>query len=115
MVFQPLADFVKENLEDFISLCREDEEETFININAYSKEKYSDWKLTVPSSRNYNDKIILVDGPDGCTYSFFTGGEISTSRQDNSDFKAVEDGFVSVSKILSQPSALTDDTETKNE
>ena len=113
--FHSLAEFVKENLEKFIALCKEDEEETFININAYSTEKFSDWKLTVPSSRNYHDKITLVEGPDGCTYSFFTGGDISTTRQDNSDFKAVEDGFVSVSKILSQPSALTDDTETKNE
>lgn len=101
-LWEPLARFVLDNLEILISLCDED---IFININAPSLPSYRGARLTGISRRNYRDSIIMHDGPDGCKYSFFKGGKILTDGDMRSDWASVEEGFVSITRVLAQPVA----------
>jgi len=98
--WEPLARFVLENLDALISLCALD---VFVNINAPSLTGYRGARLTGISRRDYRDSIIMHDGPDGCKYSFFKGGKIRTEGDGSSDWDAVEAGYVSVSRVYSQP------------
>ncbi len=98
--WEPLAHFVLKNLEMLVSLCERD---VFININAPSLLEYKGARLTGISRRDYQDTIIMHDGPDGCKYSFFRGGKIKTVGDGYSDWEAVEEGWVSVSRVYSQP------------
>lgn len=98
--WEPLARFVLENLDSLISLCALD---VFVNINAPSLTEYRGARLTGISRRDYRDSIIMHDGPDGCKYSFFKGGKIRTEGDGSSDWDAVEAGYVSVSRVYSQP------------
>jgi len=98
--WDPLAHFVLENLELLISLCDID---VFVNINAPSLLEYKGARLTGISRRDYHDSIIMHEAPDGCQYSFFKGGKIQTHSDGNTDWDAVEAGFVSVSRVFAQP------------
>jgi len=100
--YEPLARFVCDNLEKLISLCERD---VFININAKDGVSYKGWKMTVPSHRNYSDSSELIDAPDGHIYSFFKGGEVHTPLLADTDYTAAQEGFISVSRIISQPCA----------
>ena len=99
-LWEPLASFVLENLDTLIGLCERD---IFVNINAPSASSWKGAKMTGISRRNYRDSILMHDGPDGCKYSFFRGGNIETSGDGTSDWDAVEHGYVSVSRVYSQP------------
>ncbi|HHU36546.1 MAG TPA: 5'/3'-nucleotidase SurE [Treponema sp.] len=98
--WEPLANFVSNNLEALISLCSP---ECFVNINAPSLASYKGVRITGVSTRSYRDNLIMRDGPDGNKYSFFRGGIIETNGDDNSDSIAVANGYVSVSCIYAQP------------
>lgn len=98
--YEPLARFVCDNLEKLISLCERD---VFININAKDAPSYKGWKITVPSRRDYNDSSELIHAPDGHVYSFFKGGKVHTPLHKDTDYTAAQEGFVSVSRIVSQP------------
>jgi 5'-nucleotidase len=62
--------------------------------------------MTNVSRRNYRDSIVMHDGPDGNKYSFFRGGITETDGDENSDWRAVEDGYVSVSCIYAHPVSI---------
>lgn len=98
--WEPLARFVSENLEQLVGLCERD---VFVNVNAPSLPFYRGVCMTGVSRREYRDSIVMHDGPDGCKYSFFKGGNILTTGNGSSDWEAVEAGCVSVSRIVSQP------------
>ncbi len=100
--YEPLALFVRNNLEKLIGLCERD---VFVNINAYDGAAYKGWKMTVPSRRTYRDSAELIEAPDGCIYSFCKGGDVHTPLHEGTDYTAVREGFISVSRILSQPCA----------
>jgi 5'-nucleotidase len=99
-LWDPLARFVLENLDTLVSLCERD---VFVNVNAPSLESYRGARITGISRRDYRDTIIMHDGPDGCKYSFFRGGKIRTEGDGTTDWDAVEAGYVSVSRVFSQP------------
>lgn len=99
-LWKPLAIFLLENLEILLSLCKKD---VFVNINAPSARSFKGARITDISRRNYRDSIIMHDAPDGCKYSFFQGGQIQTTGGENSDYQVVEDGYVSISRVQSQP------------
>ncbi len=98
--WEPLARFVLDNLEKLMSLCDRD---VFVNINAASLAEYKGARMTGISRRDYRDSIIMHDAPDGCKYSFFKGGIVETAGDGSSDWDAVVAGFVSVSRVRSQP------------
>lgn len=108
--WEPIARFVLENLEILVALCERD---VFININAPSLLEYRGARLTGISKRDYRDSIIMHDGPDGCKYSFFKGGKIRTEGDGFSDWEAVEAGYVSISRVFSQPVSAWDGSASK--
>jgi len=100
--WEPLARFIADNLDSLIALCAPD---VFVNVNAPSLPAYRGVRMTTVSKRNYRDSIIMREGPDGCKYSFFQGGKVETQGDGSTDFDAVESGFVSVTRVYSQPMA----------
>jgi 5'-nucleotidase len=100
--WEPLARFVLENIETLVSLCEMD---VFVNINARSLLAYKGARMTGISRRDYHDSIVMREGSDGCNYSYFVGGVIETSGDGNTDWEAVEAGYVSVSRVYAQPVA----------
>jgi len=104
--FNPLAHFVLDNIEKLIQLC---DKNVFLNINALDlqeKETYKGAKLTVPSLRDYRDLLEFYTSPNGDTYSFFRGGSIITKPGESTDFAAVENKCISISRINAQPQAI---------
>jgi len=99
--YEPLAQFVAQNIKALMLLCERD---IFVNINA--PDTYKSWKMTIPSRRSYQDFPEIYNAPDGTIYSFFGGGKVKTDRQAGTDFTAVDDGFLSISRILAQPCAV---------
>jgi len=98
--WEPLARFVLDNLESLVRLCERD---VFVNINAPSLASFRGARMTSISRRDYRDSIIMHDGPDGCKYSFFRGGNIRTDGDGTTDWDAVEADCVSVSRVYAQP------------
>ena len=105
--YSVLADFVSKNIEKLVTLCEKD---IFLNINAASLDSYKGYKLTSLSKRSYQDKVSLYNAPDGKFYSFFLGGEVESLGDDDSDEKATAQGYVSITRVLSQPISLEVDS-----
>jgi 5'-nucleotidase len=100
--YEALAAFARDNLDQLMKLCDRD---IFVNVNAVSAQSYSGCRLTGLSRRGYNDHIELFTGPDGHSYSVFKGGTICTESSEDDDFATVKKGFVSVTRVHSQPFA----------
>ncbi len=98
--WEPLARFVLNNLQKLMSLCERD---VFVNINACSAASWKGARMTGISRRDYRDSVHMYDGPDGCKYSFFRGGDIHTAGDGESDYEAVESGYISISRVYAQP------------
>lgn len=98
--FIPLAEFVRDNLDLLVSMC---EKNVFVNVNAHDSVPYKGWRLTVPAERVYNDRMEFYNAPDGKTYAFKIFGDVGYVRGDNADVEMVRQGFVSVSRVHSQP------------
>ena len=103
--FKPLAEFVRKNLRELVSLCSP---EVFVNINALSADSYAGWRLTRLSKRRYNNSIDTFTAPDGSFYTFFQGGKVSTEGGSDSDFSAVNQGLISIGRIHAQPTDADD-------
>lgn len=104
--YSTLADFVSKNVENLVTLCEKD---IFLNINADSLSSYKGYKFTSLSNRCYKDKVSVYNAPDGELYSFFVGGEVESFGDEDSDEKAVSEGFISITRVLSQPVSLKTD------
>lgn len=105
--YSALADFVSKNIEKLVTLCEKD---IFLNINAASLDSYKGYKLTSLSKRSYQDKVSLYNAPNGKFYSFFLGGGVESFGDENSDEKATAQGYISISRVLSQPISLEVDS-----
>ncbi|MDR1748718.1 MAG: 5'/3'-nucleotidase SurE [Spirochaetaceae bacterium] len=100
--YEPLAVFVRDNLDILVSLC---EPWLFLNINALDVAPYRGCKCTSLSRRFYSDILNIYDGEDGRVLSHFTSGTIESEGDEYADARAVEEGYVSVSRIYAQPAA----------
>jgi len=103
--FETLARFVSENLQDLVSLAGED---LFVNVNAKSSVSFRGARLTGISRRRYRNEVTIRDAGDGYSYGRFHGGRVNTVGDGDSDWRAVEDGFVSISRVRSQPVSAGD-------
>ncbi len=99
-LWAPLARFVLDNLETLVSLCERD---VFVNVNAPSLPSYRGARLTGIARREYRDTIALHAEGDGTLKRTFESSEILTRGDEDSDWAAVRDGFVSVSRVRAQP------------
>ncbi len=109
--YTALARFVAKNVESLISLCMKD---VFVNINALDEKEYKGCKFTLPARRNYQDIPELYTSPLGDIYSFFNGAPVQTDAVDGTDYTCVEDGYISISRILSQPCSANEKNDLPN-
>ena len=79
-----------------------------MNVNAHDTEPYKGWRQTVPAERIYNDRMEFYNAPDGHIYAFKLFGNVGSVTVDDADAEIVRKGFVSVSRIHSQPQFVPD-------
>ncbi|MCR4626319.1 MAG: 5'/3'-nucleotidase SurE [Treponema sp.] len=111
--YDNLADFALKNLEKLLSLCdvapRSLEQKkrcSFINVNAKSsKDPYKGVKLTDTAFREYNDYIQLEKISENESLCCTIGKKTDTSSINYSDYEAVSEGYISVSKICAEVEA----------
>ena len=111
-----MARFALKNLETLIRLTRTTKEgglsdgvSAFVNVNADSLEQYKGVEYADEISfREYHDTVNLIDGPDGDTYSLFSGGKIVSYGGIKSDYGICKKGYVSVSRIYAEPRPCND-------
>ncbi len=101
----PLASFVANNIEQLIQLHEKD---VFININASDKDILKGCKYTIPARRNYQDVPEFFTAPNGHTYSFFNGAPVQTDLIEGTDYTAVHNGYISISRVLAQPCTVNE-------
>jgi len=99
--FDPLARFIRENLDELVGLWNG---EHFINVNApNSAELDKRIEITSPSIRIYHDKLARFHSPKGDVYFFMDGGLAETELEPGTDWYAVSHGAISVSPIYLNP------------
>ena len=113
--YEAISKFVSDNLPHLALLCgRKDSEvpgecKYFVNINAFSLDSYKGVKLTHPCIREYCDSVELKKKEGDSFSTQFRPGDKMISRfypelpEENSDYRAVMDGYISISRILSEP------------
>jgi len=109
--YDALADFAARNLGRLSGLCSLAGNDggmpgvpcVFVNVNASSAVSYKGVKCTGISFREYHDSIELRDAPDRSKYSCFHGGKIISGSRNLSDYDAVQDGYISVSRVYAEP------------
>ena len=106
--FAPLADFTARNLTALMAFSTKD---SFVNVNAASRERYTGILTTTLSRRDYLDRVEVVTAPDGKLYGFFSGGNIQTAGPEGNDFEAVKSGKISISLVFAEPVVERTDTD----
>lgn len=114
LYYDSLADFACKNLEKLIALCGEKKAlddryvyECFVNVNSPCLREYKGVKLTSPCVRRYYDKILIEKESDGSMSSKCVGEVKCFSMGDeNADYRATENGFVSVSSVYTEVAAM---------
>ena len=108
--YDRLADFALKNLEKLLSLCdvapeslKQKKRCSFVNVNAKSsKEPYKGVKITDTAFREYNDYIEMTKLSENEFLCRTIGKRTDTTSINYSDFEAVSQGFISVSKICAE-------------
>ena len=113
--FDPLADFVAENLDTLISLTRpslkngevQDKPGIFVNVNAFDFPKFKGVKMTNCCFMDHDGNVKLtLNGENTSDFTaVFWGTHSVAARREDSDYQACEDGYVSVSTIIAEPVA----------
>lgn len=85
------------------SLTRQDEfpEETFFNVNLppVRPDEVEGLRVTALGRRVYSDSLTRNDDPHGREYFWIGGGQSHWTGREDSDFRAVQAGFVSVTPL----------------
>ncbi|MDR2786059.1 MAG: 5'/3'-nucleotidase SurE [Treponema sp.] len=94
-------DYAVSHLEEFASLWKRD---IFLNINMPNVSGGArEYKITYPSMRNYNDSISFVREPGGTTTCTIEGGPVVTEGAGGTDYRALVDGYASVTPVFLYP------------
>ncbi len=96
--YKPAAQFIARFVRQIDSLGINSN--TFLNINfpKLKGKKFQDYRITKLGRREYQDIVIENTDPRGKHY-YWIGGESTWEDIDGSDFKAVSQGFVSISPL----------------
>jgi 5'-nucleotidase len=97
--FSLIVRFLEDNLEKLYKLWAPD---LFININ-FPLEMNGEVAITRPSRRLYRDKVDTYVSPKGDKYLFLSGTLGAAPVEPDSDWNAVEQGYVSISPIFLHP------------
>jgi 5'-nucleotidase len=102
--------WVKENFDMLLGFCKR---ETYLNVNMPNvKGMHFDGKFTLPAHRHYYDRVELkrefpgappLKGGDGWVCCKMILGKIETEPNERSDYNAVKNGRVSISRIFVYP------------
>ncbi|MFP4483643.1 MAG: 5'/3'-nucleotidase SurE [Spirochaetaceae bacterium] len=99
--FEPFARFVREHLEELVSLW---DVHHFININSPNTAEWNKpVEITSPSTRIYHDKLSEFRTPRGEVYFFMGGAPVTSELEPGTDWHAVSQGSISVSPIYINP------------
>jgi 5'-nucleotidase len=99
--WEAAARFVAERLTRLMDLCVSD---VFVNVNIPNVPGGpTDYRLTWPGRRRYNDGLSAFDAPDGHRYFFIVDGGIETEHEEGCDQHALDEGFASVSPVFIHP------------
>ena len=76
-------------------------EDTLFNVNlpAVPPDEVRGIKVTTLGRRRYSDAITRANDPSGREYFWIGGGTVNWRGAEDSDFQAVEDGYVSVTPL----------------
>jgi broad specificity polyphosphatase/5'/3'-nucleotidase SurE len=76
---------------------------SFVNINAYSLEKFKGVKFTETCFRNYGDESYNIVQKDSKYSAVISLGQGKSSSRNYSDYQACEEGYISISKVFAEP------------
>ncbi|MBQ0051009.1 MAG: 5'/3'-nucleotidase SurE [Treponema sp.] len=99
--FVPLAEFCAKNLDQLISLCRDD---LFVSINATSADEYNDVVFASMCKRQYHDRVEAVETGEGRYTGKCIGGKITVEGAENCDYNVARSGKISISLLHANPS-----------
>lgn len=115
--FESIAEFVTDNLETLCSLCvtvedknKCDETAVFVNVNAFSYEKFSEVVITDVCFMQFTgDKITMkpLNEENTVFETLLEGDENKIFNRKISDYKTCEEGKISVSRIIAEPRTQT--------
>jgi 5'-nucleotidase len=96
--YKPAAEFIAKFVRQFDTL--DSKADVFYNINfpILTDSKFDKYKITKLGRREYRDIVIENTDPRGKLY-YWIGGESTWDDIDGSDFKAVSEGYVSISPL----------------
>ncbi len=112
--YDALASFASANLEKLMSLCSVANLDmtmpadrcVFVNVNGASISSYKGVKFTGLAFREYCNDGIKFDWQDKCNAKrHFVYGSVTTASRCYSDYEAVKDGFISVTRVFAEPEA----------
>lgn len=112
--YDALASFAAENLEKLMSLCSVANRNltmpadrcVFVNVNGASISSYEGVKFTGLAFREYcNDGIHFEWQDEYNAKRHFVYGSVTTASRCYSDYEAVRDGFISVTRVFAEPEA----------
>ena len=93
--------FLAGNLQAFVGLWAEDH---FLNINFPNNKKPSRAEVTFPARRVYKDTLVRFEAPNGDLYCFLGGQPPEAREEPGTDYRAIQQGAISLSPILIHPS-----------
>jgi 5'-nucleotidase len=95
------VDYAVSHLEEFASFWKRD---IFLNINMPNIPGGArGYKITYPALRDYGDGISFVREPGGTVAGTITGGSVVTENTEGTDYRALVDGYASVSPVFLYP------------
>jgi len=104
--FEPLADFVCNNVEKLMKLCVFGNDRSFVNINGGNFDKYKGVKHTGSiCKRHYKDSVIFTPSEEDpeLLVSKMKTEDWGTKCEPDGDYAAVHDGYISVSIVKVDP------------
>jgi len=92
--------FLAGNLRAFVGLWAEDH---FLNINSPNSAAPAGAEVTFPARRVYKDTLVRFQAPNGDLYCFLGGQQPEAREEPGTDYRAIQQGAVSISPILIHP------------
>jgi 5'-nucleotidase len=94
------AGFLAGNLSAFVGLWAEDH---FLNVNFPNLPSSRRVEVTFPARRVYKDTLVRFEAPNGDLYCFLGGQRPEAREEPGTDYRAIQQGAVSLSPILIHP------------